>query len=63
MASAEIFFEEFAMSALLPKADMSDATRDVRFGPKADIVLLIRQSRRHVAAEAMARPTQALSPS
>src|SRR5262245_5762527 len=26
-----------AMSALPPKADMCDATRDVRFGPKADI--------------------------
>ena len=46
-----------------PIADMCGATTDVRFGPKADIALLIRQSRRHVAAEAMARPTQALSPS
>ena len=26
-----------AMSALLPKADMCGATRDVRYGPKADI--------------------------
>jgi len=26
-----------AMSALLPKADMCGAARDVRFGPKADI--------------------------
>ena len=26
-----------AMSALPPKADMCGATRDVRFGPKADI--------------------------
>jgi hypothetical protein len=25
------------MSALPPRADMCDATRDVRFGPKADI--------------------------
>jgi hypothetical protein len=27
------------MSALPPKADMCGATRDVRFGPKADIGL------------------------
>jgi len=26
------------MSALPPKADMCSATRDVRFGPKADIL-------------------------
>jgi hypothetical protein len=26
-----------AMSALPPKADVCDATRDVRFGPEADI--------------------------
>ena len=31
-----------AMSALLPKADMCGATRDVRYGPEADIALLIR---------------------
>src|SRR5262249_1822190 len=30
------------MSALPPKADMCGATRDVRFGPKADIGTLIR---------------------
>jgi hypothetical protein len=29
-----------AMSALPPKADMCGATRDVRFGPIADMVLL-----------------------
>src|SRR5215471_4021815 len=28
------------MSALPPKADMCDATRDVRYGPIADIILL-----------------------
>jgi hypothetical protein len=28
-----------AMSALRPKADMCGATKDVRFGPKADIVI------------------------
>jgi len=31
----------FAMAALPPKADMCGATRDVRFGPKADITSLI----------------------
>ena len=29
--------EPRAMSALLPKADMCGATRDVRYGPIADI--------------------------
>jgi hypothetical protein len=31
------------MSALPPKADMCGATRDVRFGPKADIDNLLNQ--------------------
>jgi len=31
-----------AMSALPPKADMCGATRDVRFGPKADISLQLK---------------------
>jgi hypothetical protein len=31
------FAPQKAMSALPPKADMCGATRDVRFGPKADI--------------------------
>jgi hypothetical protein len=31
------------MSALPPKADMCSATRDVRFGPIADIIGLIDQ--------------------
>jgi len=30
-----------AMSALPPKADMCGATRDVRFGPKADIIEIV----------------------
>jgi len=30
---------EKVMSALPPKADMCGATRDVRFGPEADITL------------------------
>jgi hypothetical protein len=45
------------MSALLPKADMC-ATRDVRYGPEADIAPLIRsphrrrsKARRHGEAE------------
>jgi hypothetical protein len=29
---------QLVMSALPPKADMCGATRDVRFGPKADII-------------------------
>src|SRR5262249_50226820 len=33
------------MSALPPKADMCGATRNVRFGPKADIA---RRSKRHL---------------
>src|SRR5262249_60983608 len=35
------------MSALPPKADMCGATRDVRYGPKADISNFIRSPRRH----------------
>jgi hypothetical protein len=31
--------EKTKMSALPPKADMCGATKDVRFGPKADIAL------------------------
>jgi hypothetical protein len=31
------FAPQWAMSALPPKADMCDATSDVRFGPIADI--------------------------
>jgi hypothetical protein len=34
------------MSALPPKADIYGATRDVRFGPKADMAPFIRSSRR-----------------
>jgi hypothetical protein len=32
------------MSALPPKADMCGATRDVRFGPKADISSLVNSA-------------------
>jgi hypothetical protein len=31
------FRSAIGMSALPPKADMCDATRDVRYGPRADI--------------------------
>ena len=31
---------QLLMSALPPKADMCGATRDVRYGPKADIVIV-----------------------
>jgi hypothetical protein len=34
------------MSALPPKADMCSATRDVRFGPKADIVSVRRVTKK-----------------
>jgi hypothetical protein len=30
--------QSIVMSALPPKADMCGAARDVRFGPKADII-------------------------
>ena len=33
----QVAFERTAMSALPPKADMCGATRDVRFGPIADM--------------------------
>jgi hypothetical protein len=33
----QTFLSANVMSALPPKADTCDATRDVRFGPKADI--------------------------
>jgi hypothetical protein len=38
IATAKAKIPQKAMSALPPKADMCGATRDVRFGPKADIV-------------------------
>src|SRR5262245_1372700 len=37
IATAKADLSQTAMSALPPKADMCSATRDVRFGPKADI--------------------------
>jgi hypothetical protein len=40
------YFYPLLMSALLPKADMCSAARDVRFGPIADIAILIRSPRR-----------------
>jgi hypothetical protein len=43
-----------AMSALSPKADMCDATRDVRFGPEADIASLTRLPRQRERAESAA---------
>jgi hypothetical protein len=39
----QTFRTAIAMSALPPKADMCSATRDVRFGPKADIRTLFDQ--------------------
>jgi hypothetical protein len=40
VARKEAFRPPVAMSALPPKADMCDAARDVRFGPKADTAAL-----------------------
>jgi hypothetical protein len=41
MATAKADFPQTVMSALPPKGDMCGATRDVRFGPEADIVMLL----------------------
>jgi hypothetical protein len=41
------------MSALPPKADMCGATRNVRFGPKADIELSALAPRRRRTADAV----------
>jgi hypothetical protein len=38
----QTFRNAIDMSALLPKADICGAARDVRFGPKADIAQPIR---------------------
>src|SRR5262249_27693672 len=38
MGQKQIFAPQKAMSALPSKADICGATRDVRFGPKADMV-------------------------
>ena len=40
LAQGRTYAVQKGMSALPPKADMCSATRDVRFGPKADIDLL-----------------------
>src|SRR5262249_36936551 len=41
------FAPQKVMSALPPKADMCDANRDVRFGPKADIGLTALVTKTH----------------
>jgi hypothetical protein len=41
IATAKADIVAMAMSALPPKADMCSATRDVCFGPKADIRSLV----------------------
>jgi len=41
-----------AMSALPLKADMCVATKDVRYGPEADIAMLIRSLRRRAVGTA-----------
>jgi hypothetical protein len=45
IATAKADMPQMVMSALPPKADMCGATRDVRFGPIADIIKLIRSAR------------------
>src|SRR5215469_4345935 len=47
----------YLMSALPPKADMCRATTDVRFGPIADIVALIRTLRPLARVLGMVRPS------
>jgi hypothetical protein len=37
LGQKQTFAPQKAMSALPPKADMCDAARDVRYGPRADI--------------------------
>jgi len=37
LGQKQTYTEQNAMSALPPKADMCGATRDVCFGPKADV--------------------------
>jgi hypothetical protein len=41
LGQKQTFAPQKAMSALPPKADICSATRDVRFGPKADIAYSI----------------------
>ena len=48
------FAVQKGMSALPPKADMCGATRDVRYGPTADIAYLIRSTRRRARASSAA---------
>ena len=48
IATAKADSRKTVMSALPPKADVSGATTDVRFGPIADIAPLIRSLRRRV---------------
>ena len=42
------------MSALPPKADMCGATRDVRFGPKADILRFDKKGLYSITSSAIA---------
>jgi hypothetical protein len=39
-ATAKADFPQSVMSALPPEADMGGATNDVRYGPKADMVII-----------------------
>ena len=45
LGQKQTFALQTGMSALAPKADMCSAPARVRFGPKADIVKLIRSAR------------------
>jgi hypothetical protein len=45
LGQKQTYAAQKVMSALPPKADMCGATRDVRFVPIADILLLIRSAR------------------
>src|SRR5262245_43346635 len=53
----QTFAPQKVMSALPPKADMCDATRDVRFGPIADIAPEVRYNERDRQPCLQAAPT------
>ena len=42
LGQKQTYAAQQVMSALAPKADMCDATRNVRFGPIADIPISLR---------------------
>jgi hypothetical protein len=55
LGQKQTYAVQTVMSALPPKADMCGAIRDVRFGPIADILQIIRSSRQRAPASTEAR--------